>query len=822
MRAACRGGSTWIGRVLAALLLLPATANAQSEPLPKGALARFGTNHFRHGGPITALLFSADGKTLVSAGSGSDKVRLWDVTDGKEIHSFDVRVSEQRALALADNGKTLASADGSQVTLWSLPGKGERPRIVITPAYSPVLAAWPDGMVLAVGTRRGFNLLDLNRRGKELGAAGETDSAVAGLAFSPDGKTLAAYHAYSERLRGTGEVVLWDVAKQKELLRFGKPSRAARLAGNGGPVLSFAPDGKTLATVSSEQGTAVQIWDVTTGKHLAAIKDAGGARAVLYSPDGKLLAWSDDAGKVHLHDPAKDKELLTLEASAGPVDAVAFAPDGKTLATGSHGGVIRLWDPATGKESVPTPGHLRAVRAAVFAGNGDEVLTAGDDGTVRLWDRTGKETQRCGETGPGGCAATLTPDGRLAATAAVGAAPRLWDVATRKELPALTGETIAVRCLALSPNGKRLVAGDDRGGLRAWETTTGKSSTFTELHSAGIEALVFSPDNKMVASSSRDGRLRFWEVATGVALPPLGGIDPGPRRAAFSQDGRLLAWTEGRRVRLEDAGTGKQSDRFPFQKRLLLAGSPSALCFSPDHRVLAVATGTVIRLLELATGAERAVFQGHRSEVMSLTFSADGRRLLSGAADTTALLWDVVGPRPKPADNLDLSGLLDLFNDLKSNDAARAYRAGLALAAVPRDSVPFLNRRLHLALPLDTARLGKLLATLEDTEFKVQEKAAGELEEMGPAVVPHLRKALAGKLPLPVRRRLERVLEDVDDRAINGQRVVLWRALEVLERAATPQAREVLAKLAEGDPDSWLTREAGDSLQRLDQRLPRP
>jgi hypothetical protein len=313
-----------------------------------------------------------------------------------------------------------------------------------------------------------------------------------------------------------------------------------------------------------------------------------------------------------------------------------------------------------------------------------------------------------------------------------------------------------------------------------------------------------------------------WELLTGKVRHTLGSEGPVVQHVAFSPDGKLLAWSVGGgAVWVADAVTGKVLPQWPTIEPNL-----SALCFSPDKRVLAIADAEHrVHLRELMTGKDRGILAGHRAGVTGLAFSADGRTLLSASADTTVLLWEVAPSQaatPRREAVLDLIDLVDLYNDLKSEDGKRVYRAMWALAEAPKESIPFLNQRLRLTTPVDAKRLAKLLADLESPEFPVWEKAAAGLEELGPAGVPHLRKALTGKLSLPARPRLEQVLENVLAKVVNERRTVILRVLEVLERAGTPQAREVFSRLVEAEVEPWLTGEAKACLERLDQRPRKP
>jgi WD40 repeat protein len=117
------------------------------------------------------------------------------------------------------------------------------------------------------------------------------------LAISPDGKTMAVGHGMLSR-PGRPHVVLWDLAT-------GKPR--ATLKGHGERVnsVAFTPDGRTLASGSSDQ--TIKLWDVATGN-----------------------------------------ELTTLRGHTGGVNAVVFLADGKHLASGSSDTTIKVWDVAAG------------------------------------------------------------------------------------------------------------------------------------------------------------------------------------------------------------------------------------------------------------------------------------------------------------------------------------------------------------------------------------------------------------------------------------------------------------------------------------------
>jgi hypothetical protein len=215
----------------------------------------------------------------------------------------------------------------------------------------------------------------------------------------------------------------------------------------------------------------------------------------------------------------------------------------------------------------------------------------------------------------------------------------------------------------------------------------------------------------------------------------------------------------------------------------------------------------------LATGKERHRFEGHKRRVTSLAFSADGRTLISGSEDTTALVWDLTGKLSLKNAPLDLDAA---WRDLAGTDAARAYQVILRLADSPAEVIPYWRKELR-PIHADAKRLAGLIADLDNDQFAVREKAAKDLEHFGEVAVGACEKALRGHPPAEVRRRLESFLEQQAKSASepSPERLRVLRAIEVLEHIGTLQAQELLKSLASGAPEAHLTQEAKAALKRL-------
>jgi WD40 repeat protein len=802
----------------------PVAAEPQpaAYPLPRHALARFGPLLLRHGDDTqptgaTALLWLADGRTMITAGSDND-LYVWEAATGRRLHRLHNQGFEPRCLSATADGKMVAALGDDNAIHLTDPATGKELRRLPFPGDRlTALAFSPTGTGLASAS------LDRNLRlwdpatGKEVWSARDKDYWLLSLGFAPGGDVLAAGDS-------NGRLHLRDAAT-------GKPRRSWRAHDQGVERARFSADGKLLATAARDGD--VRVWDADKGKLLLTLPELRtnytNLDDLVFSPDGRLLfACAPSKAGLWVWKMPSGEKLYDVLNPSSPPRHLAFSPDGKTVATlGSN--LVRFWDVTTGKGLTAEEGHTSSIEGVACSPDGKRIVTTGDE-TVRVWDAaTTRELYRHRHNGQVFACVAISPDGKTVAAGTHNLIVRR-ELATGKALLPLPAEEGWIQRLAFSPDGKLLAGGGTDKLVRFWDPKTGQESKRSLTVAEHVRGLAFSPDGGTLAVMAG--------VGDSVLLADVNGLLPerwlkGPRRGlfcvAFSPDGRTAAAgnNEGI-VCVWETCTGQEL--FHFQAHRNLAGS---LAFSPDGLILASGGREnsteegLVRLWDAVAGKRLAEFAGHRHWVQSIAFTPDGQALVSGGFDGQAFLWDTgerVAPRRPPYPAPVAAEVKRLTTVLGGDDAAAAQRAVWQLAAAPKESVPLLRERLFKLRDrprADQAVVERLLADLDSDEFTVRDRANTELEQLGDQAEPALRKALEGKPSPEVRSRVEKLLVKLADPRARPDGVWALRALVVLERAGTAEAHEVLEGLGSAKTADWLTREARSVLGRIEPRRQR-
>ena len=477
-----------------------------------------------HKEDVTSVAFSRDGKALVSGGYDS-MLRLWDLATGKEVRRFGKFSGRPLSLAFSPDGKTITSGgpgDGprgpGEANVWEV-STGKRLHTLKQPTHWFAAIVSPDGKTVAAdGAGSEGILLYAAATGKETGKLVMRGWGANPYAFSWDGKLLATAGSFTA-------IQIWDV-------RTGKPIH--RIGGHQGEIsaIVFANKGRFLATAGRE---GALLWDAATGKEIAVLREdqrSDQEPVLAASANGNYLAVG--AQDVVLFNARTGRVLHRIDEDLLSRECLGFSPDSRSLLSASWGGSFKVWDTVTGKQSRQLGGskehpdllensHWYAIG---FSESGSPI-TAGVDGREGLtlfgqWDwKTGKTSQlflkrRVGGTGR---QVIVSPNGRFCAYVGLRDQVHLLRPSTGREIlhfktpPVKNSGVSSVWSLAISPDGRTVATGHYDGSVRLWEVATGKERRCFVGHQDRVRALAFSPDGKRLASASIDTSVLVWAVS---------------------------------------------------------------------------------------------------------------------------------------------------------------------------------------------------------------------------------------------------------------------------------------------------------------------
>jgi len=333
--------------------------------------------------------------------------------DGTTLSDGEIRLIEDWIRA---GGKGPAEAEAATSRGAARAAAELKPRKVARPRI--FAGAWqPGGPLLALGGHKKVTLRDA-AAGKDVATLDGHQDAIRAVAFSPDGRLVAAAGGPCAK---AGEAKIWDAASRRLV---------AAITGHADCIygLAFSPDGKMLATSSYDK--LIKLWDAATGAEIRTLKDhIDAVYAVAFTAGGRrLVSGSADRG-VKVWDPATGRRLYTLSDATDGINTVAVDPTGQLVAAGGLDKSIRIW------------------RMGESGGELLHTQMAHEDAILKL---------------------AWSPDGQVLASSSADRSVKLFRASDLTELRSIPGTDWAY-ALEFSPDGKRLAVGRLDGSLAVYE-----------------------------------------------------------------------------------------------------------------------------------------------------------------------------------------------------------------------------------------------------------------------------------------------------------------------------------------------------------------
>jgi WD40 repeat protein len=491
------------------------------------------------------------------ASSSFDGICIWDLDTGKQLVRFP---------------------GGDYISQW----------VKFTPYAVHVISGGVYSTVRIWNSHTGAQVAELGDKG-----AGRVES----VAVSKDGRKV---------ITGSSDetVRVWDLSSGREI---------RRLLGHKGTInaLDISPDATKIASVGDD-GT-VRVWDAETGIELRCFKSdyliyhGWGWKVFLntvrFSPDSRQIVSGGNDKSIRLWDVELGVPVATFGTDGNNIESVIFTPDGRKVVAGHYDGTIRVWT-LTGEQVACHEGHEGGVLCVEVTADGQRIVSVDEHDTIRVWSIEGSSSiPRLHNHNSGVQVMRFSPDGKWLVSGSWDGTLLLWNAENGRPVGILGGEQIkesGVTGLGFSSSGQHLISCGEDGVIRVWDLETRRELRQIRGPRSQLRCVAVSPDERRIAAGTDNGKIWMWEFDTGKKLVRKNCCNNGwVASIAFSHDSKYLASGELEKIKIWDARKGELLRSFgtPGDSEEMI----DDIEFMQDGQRL-IARGSVVRIWDTKRG----------------------------------------------------------------------------------------------------------------------------------------------------------------------------------------------------------------------------
>ena len=482
-------------------------------------------------------------------------------------------------------------------------------------------------------------LLNSNRFEKEL-IDWDIDLPIRSVGITSDAKygLSISYISIENITKNESKLYVWDLKSGRVYKSFTMEGLCLLTS------ISVSSDSYYVLVNGAINGSQDQLWDINQG-YIREFKEEGksyeSSSIGLLSVNGQLVIFGNKNGTIELWD-IKTREIRgNFTRHEGKVNSIASILEGNFILSGSDDKTLKLWDVENGNCLQTFAGHTEAVQSVCLSADGKFAISGSSDNTLKLWDTS---TGKCLKTFIGHTnsvqSVCFSPDGKFALSGSLDATLRLWDVATGRCLHTFIGHEEAIFSICLSGNGQVALSGSLDTTIRMWSVGYPSSPYFAAIRLCQVieteKLITINRAYKQelaaakIALGQGDMETYAQHIANSRTIPGYEKNEELFKAWAglyqyFPKESLISAW-EGRNFLEHGSYTYRvTSITFSFDGKLVLSASA-------DGKIL---------LWDIETRQVIRKFEGHKIGDIQAYLNRDNKYILSGSFDKTLRLWEV-------------------------------------------------------------------------------------------------------------------------------------------------------------------------------------